>query len=862
MASSGGRSVSIWGVPRVPAAAVPRPSLTARIDAPVPLVVVSGFAGSGKTTLLAQWGNATARDGVWIALADAETTAGTLVQLVAQALADSGRLPAENPLAMAAEAMAGGAEPWSLLRRGLQLRGGDTVVVVDRAELLAADAAAGLVDTLVRLPGLHVVAATRSSGALTAEATAIAVDRTLLGPADLALDADQVAAVVGVGTDDPVVAAIVEAGGSAHVARAVSLTPEVNGTGAERLARAVDAFDSYLWDAHGGGVWDDAFADFLTATAVAESLTADLAAELSGDADAAALLRRAEAEGLGLVAETALGPRFSYSPLVREVLLRAGERTRPERVATLHRTVALWSLDDASYFAAIRHAVAAGDLALASTVARRSYYFLLRNHGVQLRELFADTPLLALRKYPLLAMMLALHYNAAKVHRTRALELFAIAITSARLQRATAAPADRAVLRTVESSALRVMGRFDGALSAAEDAHTVLRALDDAGRASLGRLIPILYTHIGTSYFYGGRTAEALACFRESYAEALLIDSPAGLEGLAMQAGTLAVSGDIVDAEEICRIAEGHRWPDGWLDGYMGSFLQIARALVALERNDADTAERHIRLLDRHRATIEHWPLLAHIDAVIRMLRNQAGEGLLEFETTVRHHRSRSSLGPFTSARLRATRSLLQLAAGDPAAAEHSVLRGTRRTVRDEVALARIELSRSEPVAALRLLDSTRRSPGKSSRVEGEERMLRAAALAAAGERAAALGALDDALAYLAERGQGLAIAMLPTADRRRLVDVARTAGRDDLAARVERFGVADVIPAVDARPRLSPRELAVAEQLVTPRSVAEIAAALNVSPNTVKSQLRSIYKKLGVTTRDEATAKITGGML
>lgn len=53
----------------------------------------------------------------------------------------------------------------------------------------------------------------------------------------------------------------------------------------------------------------------------------------------------------------------------------------------------------------------------------------------------------------------------------------------------------------------------------------------------------------------------------------------------------------------------------------------------------------------------------------------------------------------------------------------------------------------------------------------------------------------------------------------------------------------------------LTPRETAVLAMLLEHPSHAAIAAQLNVSVNTVKSQLRSVYRKLGVKTRDEAIA-------
>ncbi|WP_244302988.1 helix-turn-helix transcriptional regulator [Leucobacter coleopterorum] len=45
-------------------------------------------------------------------------------------------------------------------------------------------------------------------------------------------------------------------------------------------------------------------------------------------------------------------------------------------------------------------------------------------------------------------------------------------------------------------------------------------------------------------------------------------------------------------------------------------------------------------------------------------------------------------------------------------------------------------------------------------------------------------------------------------------------------------------------------------ERYAKSASVAEIASSLSVSPNTVKSQIRSIYKKLGVSGRGAALAR------
>ena len=54
----------------------------------------------------------------------------------------------------------------------------------------------------------------------------------------------------------------------------------------------------------------------------------------------------------------------------------------------------------------------------------------------------------------------------------------------------------------------------------------------------------------------------------------------------------------------------------------------------------------------------------------------------------------------------------------------------------------------------------------------------------------------------------------------------------------------------------LTERELAVLQLLPSRRSQREIAAALVVSPNTVKTHTRGIYNKLAASTREEAVVR------
>ena len=65
--------------------------------------------------------------------------------------------------------------------------------------------------------------------------------------------------------------------------------------------------------------------------------------------------------------------------------------------------------------------------------------------------------------------------------------------------------------------------------------------------------------------------------------------------------------------------------------------------------------------------------------------------------------------------------------------------------------------------------------------------------------------------------------------------------------------GVPDVFSRFDVMEKLTAREILVIKELADTPHIAMAAEKLFVSPNTVKSQLRSIYRKLGVSSREDA---------
>lgn len=467
--------------------------------------------------------------------------------------------------------------------------------------------------------------------------------------------------------------------------------------------------------------------------------------------------------------------------------------------------------------------------------ASRHFWPLLTQWPGDLESILATLPEPTLARHPILA---ALHPMAG-----------ALGMADPQpAERATEDDAKRLQYLGLKMIAARRRGELTSAVGAADRLASALSVPRVPSIAVARGLTPFTFAQISLTRLLAG---ESLSALRSAMAARHLAEhspaSPVIRLALALSAVAHAVRGSLTEAE--LALADGQNRPMGarWFATSTQAAERVTAELVSVERVEPESIQA-LQGGDWKAQAGEFWPLAMLARTRAAMLRGVAADALEIVCAAVEGMPGQGLAADVSMSQRIEAHLALHDVSGARAIAEQFKAPG----LLSAVALAKLRLVGGDPARALaelrRLSASHTLPPAQREEIQ----------LLGVWIRADLAGGLDAADASAIAR-------LVDGTARRRLLAVTLPVHvreaievhlHDDELARFRRsLGPLPALRNESPPPPLSRSELRVLQALVDHASVDDIARSLFVSRNTVKTQLRTAYRKLGVHSRDEAIA-------
>ena len=864
--------------PSRPGWAIARPRLDRFLGAGTrgSLTVVTGPPGAGKSMAIAMWATARTdpRTVAWITLDEYDNRPQVFWSYIVAALRQTGiAVPATETLAGRKKAV--GHEFVLRLASALASAPQPVLMVIEDFHLLTdTDVLDGL-SYLLRnaVPNLRLVISSRTQLPLSLHRYRLSGELTEIRAADLAFDSAESALLMaqhGVTLSAEALDSLVsrtEGWAAAIRLAAMSLDGQPD---PEQFVKELCAEDSAITGYLVEEVLNpqpDALRSFLLRTSILDRIRADLAGELC-DLDPFEMNQVSTLAEANAFVQPLGGGWYKYHPLLAEMLLLMLRHEFPGQVADLHERAARWYLRHGYLTEAVRHAAEASDWPLAARMVLEDFAVpcLIEPQDPQSMAMAA-----IFRRMPKDAA--AGQWEPLLVTAALGLSGGADEAGSASLGRAEDMlehlPAEDEIPARLAAALIRValsrqVGNLDAAIAASAQAERLLSEISGSVLAAHPEIRPQVLLARGIVEFWTGNADQAAATFRIGIAAA---SAPASSRERADCRGQLslveALQGRLSSALLFAgETADTASHGDGQLEPALPA-ASAALACVHLAR--CELRQAHDQLVAASAALRAHPDKLTSAVASLIAAASCLAEGRASAALKlISRARQRWQPPNWLGHKLTLLESQACAAAGDlPGAVDAAARAELQAAPGAAVDLAYAWLAAGDAPAARRVL-ATAGFPGEQKPLSLEDWLIDARLSYKSGDGTRGRRSLERAL-QSAEAEQ----IRLPFARERSWL---RPALRHDpdLVRRYSHLLEEDLrslgtvparLPGTDEPPPLvigplSEREIEVLERLSGMLSTAEIATEMYISVNTVKTHLKSIYRKLSASHRGEAVRR------